>query len=165
MGFSDVGSSKTFSVDDDEKAVATGEDGAVGMLNLGLVKELSSFAANMAANENQGLMERDGAKVVNLHVPGHGEGMERAVEFAHGFVEQSGDDAAMDVSRWPFVQTGELDIAGDDGGIWMSGVGGEDEVEALRIGWTAAEAVVYLVVGSEIGRREAGDGIVVHGWG
>ena len=69
-----------------------------------MVEELAAFAAEVAAGEDEWLVERGGAEVVDLHVAGHGEDVERAVELAHGFVEQGGDDASVDVAGWAFVQ-------------------------------------------------------------
>ena len=92
------------------------------------------------------MLFRSGAEVVDLHVPGHGEYVERAVEFAHGFVEQCGDDAAVDVAGRALVHAIELEV-GCRGGVGrVDGVGGEGEVEALGIGGAAAEAVAGALV-------------------
>jgi hypothetical protein len=88
-------------------------------------------------------------------VAGHGEDVERAVELAHGFVEERGDDAAVDVAGRAFVHAVELEVRGGDDGLGIGCVGGEDEVKTLGIGGTAAEAVVGALV----------DGAVVHGGG
>ena len=39
---------------------------------------------------------------------GHGEDIEGAVELAHGFVEECGDDASVDVAGRAFVHAVEL---------------------------------------------------------
>ena len=59
---------------------------------------LAAFAACVAAGDSEWLIQRDGAEVVDLHVPGHGEDVERAVELAHGFVEQGRDKAAVEIA-------------------------------------------------------------------
>jgi len=68
------------------------------------------WAAEVAADEDERLVEGNGAEVVDLHVSSHGEDVERAVEFAHGFVEESGDDAAVDVAGWALVHAVELEV-------------------------------------------------------
>ena len=108
----------------------------------------------MPGNESEALVGGGWAKVVDLHVAGHGEGVEGAVELGHGFVEEGGDDASVDVARSTFVELGEEDVCGDGvrAGEWVGRVG-EVEVEALRVCGAAAEAVVGLLV----------DGGVLHG--
>ncbi len=149
-------------VEGDEEAFAAGEDGAVGALEFGLVEEFAvgcavgfGGAVEVAGYEDQRLVERGGPEVVDLHVAGHGEDVEGAVELAHGFVEERGDDAAVDVAGWAFVHAVELEVCGGGDVFGVGGVGGEDEVEALRVGGAAAEAVVGALV----------DGGGVHGGG
>ena len=116
----------------------------------------------MAADQDEGLVERGGAEVVDLHVAGHGEDVEGAVELAHGFVEKRGDDAAVDVGGWAFVHAVELDVGGGGDGVGVGRVGGEGEMEALGIGGAAAEAVVCALVDGGGGH---GDGGVAGGVG
>jgi hypothetical protein len=89
-----AGSEEEFFVYGDEEAFAAGEDRAVWVLDFGLMEELTagcaiSFrgAVEMEADEDERLVERDGAKIVDLHMAGHGEDVEGAIELAHGFVE------------------------------------------------------------------------------
>ena len=121
----------------------------------------------MAADEDEGLVEGDGTEVVDLHVAGHGEDVEGAVELAHGFVEERGYDAAVDVAGRAFEHASEVDVGGGGDGFGVGGVGGEDEMEALRVGGAAAEAVVGALVdgGSGGGIGEAGVWRVVSGVG
>src|SRR5258708_6208322 len=102
------------------------------------MEELAAFAAEVAADEDERLVERGRAEVVDLHVAGHGEDVEGAVEFAHGLVEERGDDAAVDVAGRAFVEAVELKVGGGGGDFAVGGVGGEDEVEALWVGGAAA---------------------------
>ena len=104
FGQGEAGGGEEAGVDDYEEAFGAGEDGAVGVLDLGLVEELAAFAAEVAADEDEGLVERDWAEIVDLHVAGHGEDVEGAVEFAHCLVEEGGYDAAVDVARGAFVE-------------------------------------------------------------
>jgi len=146
-----AGGGEELFVDDDKEAFGARKDHAAGVLEFGLVEELATFSAEMAADEDERLVERGGAQIVDLHVAGHGEDVERAVELAHGLVEDSGDNAAVDMSRWAFVHSVELEVGGGGDGFGVGGVGGEDEVKALGIGGAAAEAVIgALVYGSAV---------------
>jgi hypothetical protein len=153
LGSGEAGGGKDFFVEGDEEAFAAGEDRAVWMLEFGLVEDLAARsavglrgAAEVAADQDERLVERGGTEIVDLHVAGHGDDIERAVELAHGFVEESGDDAAVDVAGWALVHAVELEMRGGGDGFGVGRVGGEDEVEALRVGGAAAEAVVGALV-------------------
>jgi hypothetical protein len=169
----EAGGGEDFLVEGDEEAFGSGEDGSVEALEFGLMKELAVGGAvgfrgpvQMARDQDQRLVEGGGLEVVNLHVAGHGEDVEWAVELAHGFVQEGGDDAAVDVARWALVHAVELDLGGGGDGFGVGGVGYEGEVEALRVGGAAAEAVVgALVDGGDVVHRGWGvAGIVGHGF-
>jgi hypothetical protein len=160
-------------VEGDEEAFAAGEDCAVGSLELGLVEELAlesaigfGGAAQVAGYEDERLIERGWLEVVNLHVAGHGEDIEGTVELAHGFVEERGNDAAVNVALRAFVHAVELEVGGGGDGFGVGGVGGEDEVEALWVGGAAAEAVVGALVDGGGGGEGVGgvSGSVRHGF-
>ena len=164
LGYGNTDGGEGFFVNGDEEAFGSGEDGAVGVLDFGVVEELAAggavcfcWAADVAADENERLVERDGAEVVDLHVAGHREDVERTVEFAHGFVEEGGDDATVDMARGPLVHAVELEVRGGGDGVGVRGVGGEDEVKPLGIGGAAAKAEVGALVDGGRGFEE--------GWG
>ena len=140
MGGCEAGCGQDSFVEGDEDAFGAGEDGAVGTLDFGLVEELAvggsvwfGGSVEVTGYEDQRLIERHGAEVIDLHVAGHGEDVEGAVELAHRFVEERGYDAAMDVAGRAFVHAVELDLCGGCDVIGVGGVGGEGEVEALGI--------------------------------
>ena len=171
MGRGEAGGGQYFFVQCDEEAFAASQDGAVGTLEFGLVKELAVRGAvwlcgsvEMAGDEDERLVERGGAEVVDLHMTGHGEDVKRAVELAHGFVEERGDDSAVDVAGWALVHAVELDI-GDGGDVpGVRGVGGEGEVKALRVGGAAAEAVIGTLVDGGVAVHGGGGVAGVVGW-
>ena len=111
-----------------------------------MMEELAALAAEVAAGEDKRLVEGDGAKVVDLHVAGHGEDVKGAVEFAHGLVEERGYDASVDVPRGTFVEAVELEMSGGDGDLGVGCVSGEDEMQALWVGGAAAEAMAGALV-------------------
>ena len=119
------------------------------------MKEFSPFAMEVAACDDQGLEERDGAEVVDLHVARHGEDVERAVELAHGFVEKGCYEAAVQISGWAFVVAIELDVRRCRGALWIVRACREGEMESLWIGGAAAEAVAGTLVDGGI----AGHGV------
>ncbi len=159
----EAGEGEELFVDGDEEAFAAGEDGTVGVLQFGLVEEFAAWGAvglvgavEVTADEDERLVERCGAEVVDLHVAGHGEDVEGTVELAHGLVEEGGDDASVDVAGRAFVHAVEPDVSGGGDGVGVGGIGGEGEMEALGIGGAAAEAVVGALVDG---------GVAVHGDG
>ena len=129
--------------DGDEHALTASEYGAIGELEFGFMEQLSALTAQMGADEDQWLVKRGGAKVIDLHMPSHGEDIERAVELAHGFVHESGDDASVDITGRPFMQASELQVCcGGD----LLVIDCEGEMEALRIIGAAGEAVTCALV-------------------
>ncbi len=58
----EAGGGEELCVDDDEEAFGAGEDGAVGVLDFGLVEELAAFAAEVAAGEDERLVEGAGRR-------------------------------------------------------------------------------------------------------
>jgi len=169
LGGGEAGGGEDFFVEGDEDAFGAGEDSAVGTLDFGLVEELAvggavgfGGAVEVAGYKDEGLIEGDWAEVIDLHVAGHGEEVEGAVELAHGFVKECGDDAPVDVAGRAFVHAVELYVGGGGDVVGRGGVGGEDEVEALGVGRAAAEAVVgALVDGGGIHR---GGGVACGVW-
>ena len=163
MGGGETCGGEDFFVEGDEDAFGSGEYSAVGALDFGLVEELAvgsavgfGGAVEMAGYEDQRLIERYWAEVIDLHVAGHGEDVEGAVELAHGLVEECGDDAAVDVAGWALVHAVDLNVCGCGDVFGVRCIGGEGEVETLGIGGAAAEAVVGALI----------DGGGVHrGWG
>lgn len=121
------------------------------------MEEFAAFAAEVTADEKERLVEGNRAKVVDFHVAGHSDDIEGAVELAHGFVEKGGDDAAMDVAGRSLVEAVEYEMGRGDGCLRIRGVAGEDEVEALWVGRTAAEAVACALVDSRVSVHGGGD--------
>jgi hypothetical protein len=138
-----VGGGEDIFADCDEEAFAASEYGAIGELEFGFMEQLSALPAQMGADEDERLVERGGAKVVDLHMPSHRKDIERTVELAHGFIHESGDDASVDITGRTFVETGELQVC-CSGDLFV--IDGEDEVEALRIIRAAGEAVTCALV-------------------
>jgi hypothetical protein len=163
-----------FFVDGDEEAFAAGEDGAIGVLDLGLMEELAAGravgfpgVAEVTADEDERLVERRGAEVVDLHVAGHCEDVKRTVELAHSFVEERCDDAAVDVAGRALVHAVELKVCRGGDRLGVRGIEGEAQVQALGVGGSAAEAVVGALVDGGVAVQRDGSvaGVVewIHG--
>ena len=105
------------------------------------MEQLAAIAADVSAGEAKVCAQRARAQVIDFHVAGHGEQVERAVEFAHGFIHERGDDAAVDVARGAFMHSLKIgDGMGGDVG-WVFRVDGEFEVQTFGVRWAAAETM------------------------
>ena len=96
-------------VDDEEEALGGGQGDSVRGGEDGGVEEFAAFAAGVVGGEREGGVEGGGAEVVDFHVAGHGKDVEGTVELGHGFVEEGGDDASVDVAGRTLVEAGEVD--------------------------------------------------------
>jgi len=103
--------------DGDEEACGMGEDDSFGVLNAGFGPVLAAFAAGDFALDADVRVGGNWAEVFDLHLAGHGGHSLGAVGFAHGFVEQSCDDAAVEVAGRALVVVGDSGV-GDDGALW-----------------------------------------------
>ena len=99
---------------------------------------LALLAADDAALDANRDVTGNGAEVIDFHLPRHGRIAQGAHCFAHGLVEQRGDDAAMQVAGMA------LESIGDGGKAHDGAVGSEQELEVQPggIGRAAAEAAV-----------------------
>jgi len=132
----------------DEDGFAAGKNlaGGVGELRFAVVASAVGFQVARSEGERRG--EGDRAEVVDGEMARHGENAAGAVRFAHGFVEQGGDDAAVGVARGSRETAGEAGVA-DDGAV----VGDEEaEMQSGGVFEPAPEAVVESAVG-ERGER------------
>jgi hypothetical protein len=139
-----------FFVESDEETFAASEDSSIQKLELSLMEELAAFAPQMGAGEDKRLVNRGRAEIVDLHVTGHGEGIQRAVELAHGFIHEGGDDASVDVAGRAFMKARELEVRGGGDCCWVEV---EGEMEALRVVRATGEAVACALVYGRLARR------------
>ena len=103
----------------------------------------AAVGLGVARGEGERDGEGNGAEVVDLKVARHSEDVAGAVGFAHGFVEEGGDDAAVGVAGRPGEAASEAGMADDVAGV----VDEEAEAEAGGVCESAAEAVVECAVG------------------
>jgi len=119
------------------------EGGSLSVENPSLCPVFSAFAAHYAAFKPYGHSTGDGASVVDLHVAGHRGQAARAYSFAHGFIQQSGNDAAMKIA-WVTFECGRYRGRANNCAI----LGKQKvEVKAAGIGRATAEASVLGRVG------------------
>jgi hypothetical protein len=141
-------------VEGDEEAFRPGEEGALGFAEFGGVEELAAFAAEVVGGEGERGVDGSGAEVIDLHVAGHGEDVERSAELAHGLIQEGGDDAAMEEAGGTFIGARKLDRCGGLGVGGIDGVDLEVQMEALWVVRSAGEAVVGLLIdGGGMGAR------------
>lgn len=135
-------------IENHEQSLRLGQHGAAWSDNLGGVEELAPLAAKVARGKSERSVQRRRTQIIHLHVTGHRQRVQRTIQLAHGFVEQRGQDAAMNEARRPFVDARELDRAGGRDVAGVGGVNGEGELQSLRVLGTASEAEVGPFVDS-----------------
>ena len=129
--------------DGDEDGFGSGEDLAGGVGEVGFDVVAAAGGSSVAGGEGERLAEGDGAEVVDVEAAGHGEDAAGAVGFAHGFVEEGGDDASMGVAGRSGEAGGEASVADDVPGLIRE----KAEAQAGAVFEAAAEAVVEGAVG------------------
>ena len=82
--------------------------------NFGLVDVLAAAHAHFPALDVQRFVQRDGLEVFDGHFSGQGDYVVELVYFAHGVVEDRGDDAAVAVAGRSGVALAEAEFA-DEG--------------------------------------------------
>lgn len=111
----------------------------------------AAVRVDVVGGEGEWLAETDGAEVLDLEMARHGEDAAGAVGFAHSFIEEGGDDAAVGVAGGTGEAAGESEVADDI----LIRIDEEFEAEAGGVLQSAAEAVVEGTVGE---RGESGPG-------
>lgn len=144
-------------VDGDKDGFAGGEDVTAGVGDFRFALMAAAMCLDVARGERERLAERNRAKVVDLHVAGHGHDTAGAVSLAHGFVKKGRDDAAVRVAGRPGKAAGQTQAA-DDVALFIDK---EFETQAGGVFEAAAEAVIEGAVGEgregiSVGRRFAG---------
>ncbi len=143
-------------LDGDEESFAAGEELVFGVAYRGGAEVFAAFYAVLSAAQGQGGAERGGAKVFGFHLAGEGHdfgAVGAGVDgFAHGFVEDGGDDASVDEAVGALEAFGQAQGSEYDACL----IDGEAQAHADAVVGAAAEAVVLVVEGE-------GDQVVVRG--
>src|SRR5579862_4655087 len=130
-----------FWIDSDEDAAAAGEHFSFFIEDLGGVDVGASALLDFAAFDAQRLLQRYGLEILDGHLPRERNYVVQLVYFAHGVVEDAGDDAAVAVAGGSGIALAEAELTN-------KGLAGfvEDEFEAhaFFIVLAADEAVVLL---------------------
>jgi len=133
-----------FGVDGDEGAAAASEDFIFVVEDFGGVDVGTSADFDFAAFDAKRLIQGDGLEIFDGHLSGQGDDLVEFIYFAHGVVEDAGDDAAVAVAGRSGVTFAEAEVA--DEGLALL-VEDEFEAHAVRIVLSADEAVVFLQPG------------------
>ncbi len=137
----DIFGEHLFGVDGDEDAAAAGQDFVVLVEDFGGVDVLGAAHFDFAAFYAQGLVQRDRLEIFDGHFSREGDYVVELVHFAHGVVEDAGDDAAVAVARGSGVALAEAEAA-DEG---LAGfVQDEFQAHAFFVVLATDEAVVLL---------------------
>src|SRR5438045_760273 len=138
----------------DKQALAVSQDRSGIVKDAGLGPMLAAFVMVDAAFEANGRTAENRAPVVHLHVTCHTYHVAGADGLAHGFVEQGGDDAAVEKAARAFERVGDCRHA-DHGTV----VGQHEfEMQTGRICRAAPETAIMC------GMRERGElfGVCFH---
>ncbi len=101
----------------------------------------AAFHAHFFALDAQRLVEWDGLEIFDGHLLGEGDDVMQFVHFAHGIVENAGDDAAVAVAGRSGIALAKAEFAEEGLAFFV-----EQELEAHAVGivHAADEAVVFL---------------------
>ncbi len=136
-----------------EEGVAAGQQAVIFVGEGGGAEVFAAFDAVLAALEGEGCGEWGGAEVLGFHAAGEGHdvcAVAGGVDgFAHGFVEDGGDDASVDETVGALEAFCEAQGGVDGAGV----VNHEAQAHADAVVRAAAEAIVPVVEGqrSEMG--------------
>ncbi len=130
-----------FGIDGDEGAAAAGEDFIFVVEDFGGVDVTASFYFDFAALDAERLAQGDGLEIFDGHLARERDDVMQLVYFAHGVIEDGGDDAAVAVAGWSGVALGEAEMADESLAFFV-----EDEFQMHAVGvvFAADEAVVFL---------------------
>jgi len=138
-----AGSSKSLATAHlNEQSLRIGQRVASCVDNPRLAPMFAAFATDEAALHANGRSRRHGAKVIDLHLSGHGGQPLGSYRLAHRLVQQRGDDAAMQI-------TGRaLEAVWNRGQAHHSSVLGKQklQMQATGISRPAAKAAVLRLV-------------------
>ncbi len=112
-------------VDGDKDAAAAGEDFIFVVEDFGGVDVSASLLFYFAAFDAQRLVQRNGLEIFDSHLSGEGDDMMEFIYFAHGIVEDAGDDAAVAMAGRSGVAVGEAEAADESLAGFV-----EDELQA-----------------------------------
>lgn len=107
--------------------------------DFGNTGEPPSAFADFSRFNPQILMQRHGFQIINFHARGGGDQIMHLVQFAHGIVENGGDNAPVAMSRGTGVLFTQAE-ATDEAGARV--IEGESKVHAVRVIFTAGKAPV-----------------------
>ena len=130
-----------FGVDGDEDAAAAGQDFVLFVEYFGGVDVGAALYFYFAAFHAEGLVQRDGLEVFDGHLSGERHDVMQFIYFAHGIVEDAGDNASVAVAGRSGVALAQAKFADESLAIFVED---EFEVHAVFVIGAADEAVVLL---------------------
>ncbi len=125
--------------DDHESPLAACEHIAVAIANFGSAKAVSSLLFVLPAFDDNFLIDRDGLAIGDGHFRGDGALAGEFGEFAHGFIEDDGDDATVGKSSAATIVQAQDETAA---GAAIVEIEFERKLHARGIGGAAAETAV-----------------------
>ncbi len=131
-------------VDGDENTATASQDFVLFVEDFGRVDVAAAVDFEFVAFNTQGLMQRNGLQVFDCHLFGEGHHVAQFVDFAHGVVEDAGNDAAVAVARRSGITVCQAEVTHEGLSRFV-----EDELEphAIWVVRTADKTVVLLHFG------------------
>jgi hypothetical protein len=123
----------------DENSTAAGEDFALFVQDFGFVDVLAAVDADFPALDMKRFVQRHWLQILDRHFLCEGDDVMQFVHFAHGVVEDGGDDASVTVAGRSGIALREAELA-DEGLAFF--VQDKFQVHAVGIIGAAGEAVV-----------------------
>jgi hypothetical protein len=131
-------------IDGNERPGAAGQNFTLGIADFSRVDVPSPFDALLLGSDGERLSQRNGLEVLNLHGTGKSQHVAEFIHFAHGFVQDSGDNTAMGVPGRAGVFARKLEMAN---GLARRFVQRELQAHSLRIIVSAAKAMILARLG------------------
>lgn len=128
-------------IDGDEDPFTAGENFAFGVLDFSGVEMAASANADFVGFDTQWFMKRHRFEIVHRDLRSQRDDVAQAVHFAHGVVEDGGDDAAVTVAGRADVAVVQAKLANVSGFVFVDG---ELQLHAIGIVFSAGKTEILL---------------------
>src|SRR3974390_180961 len=133
----------TCGIDFDEGACAGRQHLSFGIADFGGAEVFAAVDADLPALRHQLRRERNRTDVVDLHGSGDGDDTAQLADFAHGLVEDGGDDASVRVHRRPLEALRQNKLTHEPFVIFVEM---EFKMETAFVGGAASETIIAVNV-------------------
>src|SRR5882724_1893979 len=125
-----------------EASAGARQQNAIGIANLAPLKQIATALRRLECFDGDFLVHADGLDEVDIHLRGDRAGVAEAADLAHRFIEQHGDDSAMQISAAALIARSQREFA-DDAAVHIVLL--ERQQHAVVVVSAATEALVFRV--------------------